>query len=134
MLKPTNLYEALKTAPIDPAVGIRVVQLTGEESFSLYGAEIAPRKRIAAHYHALGHETYQIMEGKGIMALGKWREEGVVWEEPFAVTVGDCFTVAEGQVHQLINTSDAPLLAVCGCARSHLTTDRTVVNGYGGVA
>ena len=60
MLKPSNLYEALKTAPIDTAVGIRVVPLTGAESFSLYGAEIAPRKWVAAHYHTVGHETYQI--------------------------------------------------------------------------
>lgn len=127
-----NLYEALKTAPVDTVVGIRLVPLTGTKEYALFGAEIAAKKRVGAHYHTSGHETYQIIEGEGIMLLGELLDEGVHWHEPFSVTSGDCFTVDEKQVHQLINTGSKPLLVVFGCPKSHLSEDRIVVDGFEG--
>jgi hypothetical protein len=41
----TNLFETVASAPLDPAVGIRVASLTRGEELSLFGVEIAPGKR-----------------------------------------------------------------------------------------
>ena len=132
LIEISNLYEALKRAPFDAVVGIRIVLLTGTEMFSLFGAEIAPGKRVGAHYHTKGSEIYQIIEGEGIMLLGKRHGERVIWDEPFNVSRGDCFTVDEGLIHQLINTVNEPLRVIFGCARSHLSEDRIVVDGFEG--
>ena len=48
-----------------------------------------------------------------------------------AVQKGDCFTVQEGEVYQLINDRDERLIALFGFPMSHLSTDRTMVKGYG---
>ena len=127
-----NIYEKIKSAPLDPAVGIRVVPLVGDDSFTLFAAEIGPRKRVGAHFHATGLEIYQIVEGRGDMHVGKPIGEGqTAWHAAVAVQKGDCFTVQEGEVHQLINDHDERLIALFGCPKSHLSTDRTMVKGYG---
>lgn len=127
-----NIYEQIKTAPLDPAVGIRVVPLTGGDDFSLFAAEIGPKKRVGAHYHAAGAEIYQIVEGGGTIHIGRPDSEGkTAWLTSGAVQKGDCFTVQEGEVHQLVNDQAEPLIALFGCPKSHLSTDRTMVKGFG---
>ena len=127
-----NIYEKIKSAPLDPAVGIRVVPLVGDDAFTLFAAEIGPRKRVGAHFHATGLEIYQIVEGRGEMHLGKPLGNGqTAWHAVANVQKGDCFTVQEGEVHQLINDHDERLIALFGCPRSHLSTDRTMVKGVG---
>lgn len=129
----SNLYEALESAEFDPAVGIRLAHLTGNGGFSLYAAEIAPHKRVSAHFHNNGIETYQIIAGEGLMCLGKPRQDGNVgWLQPFKIKRGDCFTIGERTVHQLFNTSDEKLIAVFGCPQSHLSTDRTLMKSANG--
>lgn len=126
----TNLYEIIESAPLDEAVGIRIAPLTGSDEFSLLVAEIGPKKKVGAHYHESGIETYQIVEGEGVMRLGNPGENNtVIWSDPFQVKTGDCFTVEEGEVHQLENTLDNRLIIVVGCSKSHVTTDRITVNG-----
>ncbi len=126
----TNLYAILEQAETDPAVGIKVVRMTGDEGFSLFGAEIAGHKKVGAHYHDKGIETYQIIEGQGVIHLGvPAAGDAVDWRESLPVAAGDCFTVEQGQVHQLENTSPTRLVAVFGCPTSHLGTDRTMVDG-----
>ncbi len=125
-----NLYERIASAKLDPEVGIRLGHLTGGEAFSLFGAEIAPHQALSAHYHKNGEEIYQIVEGAGVMNIGELGESGtVVWETPFGIGKGDCFSIAAGKVHQLCNNTDDRLIAVFGCSQSHLSTDRTLVKG-----
>lgn len=127
-----NIYEKIKSAPLDPAVGIRVVPLVGDEAFTLFAAEIGAHKRVGAHFHAAGPEIYQIVEGRGEMHIGKPRGDGQIeWLATATVQKGDCFTVQEGEVHQLINDHDERLIALFGCPKSHLSTDRTMVKGFG---
>jgi len=124
-----NLYDVIESAPLDEAVGIRIAPLTGSADFSLLVAEIAPKKKVGAHYHEFGIEIYQILEGEGVMHIGR-PEAGsrVAWSTSFHVTKGDCFTVKEGDVHQLENTGNRRLIIVVGCATAHVTTDRITVN------
>ena len=112
-------------------MGTAVIPVIGDEEFSLFGAEIGPFKKVGAHYHSSGLEIYQIVEGSGIMHLGiPENNNNVTWTKSFTVTKGDCFTVNEGEVHQLINANDSKLLAIFGGKKSHLSTDRTLVKGY----
>ncbi|MFZ5643688.1 MAG: cupin domain-containing protein [Bacillota bacterium] len=126
-----NLYEQIAAAKLDPAVGIRIAHLTGSESFSFFGAEIAPHKRIAAHYHKSGEEIYLLIEGEGIMYTGKPDMSGKVeWNPPLILKKGDSFTISQGEVHQLFNDSDNRIIVVFGCPASHLSTDRIIVEGF----
>ena len=127
----TNLYEKIENAKLDDVVGIRVAHLTGSDEFSLFGAEIAPRRKVGAHYHKSGIEIYQIVEGNGMMHTGlPDNNNNVNWHNSMRVKKGDCFTVNEGEVHQLANENDSKLIAIICCPKSHLSTDRIVVKGY----
>ena len=127
-LKVTNLYT--QQGVIDPAVGISLIQIAGDSQLGLYSARIAPSKKVTAHYHKEGLETYQIVEGSGVMHTGTIGKDGnVEWRESKEVKKGDAFSVFAGEVHQLENTGDTELIAVFACPASHLSTDRTVVQG-----
>ena len=81
-----NIYEKIKSAPLDPAVGIRVVPLVGDDAFTLFAAEIGAHKRVGAHFHAEGLEIYQIVEGRGDMHVGKPIGDGqTAWHATAAV-------------------------------------------------
>lgn len=126
-----NLYTLLKTAEFNPAVGIRIAPLSGNEYFSFYGAELAPQAKITAHYHKSGFELYFLVKGNGIMYTGKPEPTGAVsWNPALILEEGDCFTINEGEVHQLYNPSDNPVVLVFACPQSHLSTDRIVVGGF----
>ena len=123
-----NLFTTLAGKELDPAVGIRVARLSGEDAFCFFGAEISAGTKLSAHFHREGPEIYYILAGKGRMSLGDLEGEvGVHWEEVFDVAAGDCFTVQPGQVHQLENNGHSSLNALFGCSATHLTTDRTVL-------
>jgi mannose-6-phosphate isomerase-like protein (cupin superfamily) len=123
-----NLFTTLAGTALDPAVGLRVARLSGEDAFCFFGAEISAGTKLSAHFHRADPEIYYILAGQGRMSLGDLEgETGVHWEEIFDVASGDCFTVKPGQVHQLENQGDTPLNAIFGCSATHLTTDRTVL-------
>lgn len=127
----TNLYKTIENAKFDDVVGIRIAHLTGSDEFSLFGAEIAPRRKVGAHYHKSGIEIYHIVEGNGMMHTGMQDDNNNVnWHNSMRVKRGDCFTVNEGEVHQLANENDSKLIAIICCPKSHLSTDRIVVKGY----
>lgn len=126
----TNIYEALKKAKTDKAVGIKSIRLSGDDNLALYAAEIDGNKSVGAHYHTEGKEIYQIVEGKGEMHLGiPVSVKEVIWKESTEVKKGDCFTVNENQVHQLVNTSSEKLIIIFACPYSHISTDRIVMEG-----
>ena len=126
-----NAFDALQRAPLDPAVGIRLAPLAGNDEFALYAAEIAPRRRVGAHLHSHGQEIYLVLEGAGTLHLGVPSENGQThWNASIPVQSGDCFVVHPGQVHQLANDRDQRLVAIFGCPKSHLSTDRILVQGF----
>jgi len=126
----SNIYEALKDAKWDETVGIKIVKLTGNDSFAFYASEIDAYKRVVAHYHTEGVEVYQVIEGKGNIYIGTPKDDGEVdWKQPVSVKAGDCFTVNSPEVHQLVNISSERLVIVFACPFSHISTDRIIVKG-----
>jgi mannose-6-phosphate isomerase-like protein (cupin superfamily) len=127
-LKVNNFFELVKTARIDPAVGIRIVKVTGDNSVGLYVAELEPHRSVTAHYHLTGHEIYQIVQGEGKIHAGVPTTDDVVeWHTSVDVRSGDCFTVHEGEVHQLENTGSLPMIAIIVCPAAHIGHDRFIV-------
>ena len=123
-----NIFAELENAPVDANANIRVIKLTGDARISVFAAEIAPNTRLNPHYHTSGIETYQIVKGSGKMKVGRLINELLTWDEEFSVRTGDCFTIDESHVHQLINDTNEPLLAMFTCPEAHLGNDRFFVN------
>jgi mannose-6-phosphate isomerase-like protein (cupin superfamily) len=126
----TNFIEHLKRAPADPAVGIRMVKVTGDDHTGLYVAELGPHSSVTAHYHKTGSEIYQIIRGRGTIHTGlPSGTDPVVWNRSADLTGGDCLTIPEGQVHQLENTGSGPMIACFVCPAAHIGQDRFIVRG-----
>ena len=126
----TNFLEQVKTAQTDPAVGIRIVKVTGDDQMGLYVAELEAHRPVTAHYHRHGSEIYQIIRGKGTIHTGHPSvDDSVGWNESVDLKSGDCFTVPEGQVHQLVNTGSESMIACFVCPASHIGHDRFIVRG-----
>jgi mannose-6-phosphate isomerase-like protein (cupin superfamily) len=123
-----NIYKAEGEGEMDPAVGIKITPLSGDESLGLFLAEIEPNKKINAHYHSVGTEIYQIMEGSGEIHIGEILASGEVsWILSKPVVKGDCFTIESGKAHQLVNNTDHRLTILFTCPKSHLSSDRKIV-------
>lgn len=126
-----NLFESVSDGEKDSAVGISLAHLAGTGDFSLYCTEMEPGKRVGAHYHEHGMEFYQIVSGNGNIYVGNPAGARTVsWDSPIAIKAGDFFMIEEKQVHQLENSGDEKLVVVFGCANSHITTDRVIVDGF----
>ena len=126
----TNFIEQLKTAQTDPAVGIRIVRVTGDDHMGLYVAELEAHRPVTAHYHRHGSEIYQIVRGEGTIHTGYPSvDDSVIWNESVDLKSGDCFTVPEGQVHQLVNTGSESMIACFVCPSAHIGHDRFIVRG-----
>lgn len=126
-----NLKTEVTKGEKDSAVGISLAHLVGTEEFSMYCTEILANERVGAHYHESGSEFYQIISGRGNIYVGQPSDgESVNWDLPRQVAAGDFFMINQKQVHQLHNTSDENLIVVFGCAKTHITTDRVIVDGY----
>jgi mannose-6-phosphate isomerase-like protein (cupin superfamily) len=125
-----NYREQLRTAPMDPAVGIRIVQVTGDDHTGLYVAELGAHHSVTAHYHKSGSEIYQIICGEGRIHTGlSSGNDTVTWNRSADLKSGDCFTVHECQVHRLENTGSEPMIACFVCPASHIGDDRFIVRG-----
>ena len=127
MTEVKNIFEELVNAPLDEKVGIKVTKITGDDSISVYSAEIAPFKKVGAHFHNAGIEIYHIVSGAGKMHTGFMKEGKVEWAAPVEIKGGDCFTIGEKEVHQLENVSEDRLVALFICRTAHLGDDRTIV-------
>ncbi len=125
-----NIYKVLENAKVDDKVGVKLAKIIEGETFNLYALGIPPKKRVGAHYHSVGNETYEIIQGSGAMMIGKEIDDKIDWCEPKYMNKGDCLNVNANEIHQLINLSDEPLLCIVGCSISHITTDRTMTEGY----
>ena len=112
-----NFFEHIKTAPIDPAVEIRVVKVTGDELLGLDVVEPGPQRNVTTHYPHAGNEIYQIVHGDDVVA----------WNTSVWVRSGDCFTVQEGQVYPLENTGSLPMIAIIICPAAYIGHDRFII-------
>jgi mannose-6-phosphate isomerase-like protein (cupin superfamily) len=129
-LKVNNFLKLVKMARTDPAVGIRMVKVTGDDPGGPYVAELGSHRNITAHYHPPGSVIYQIVHGEGKIDTGvRTSDDRVVWNTSLDVRSGDCFTVQEGQVHQLENTVSLPMITIIVCPAAHIGHDRFVVQG-----
>ena len=77
---------------------------------SLAEATVPVGGRTIAHYHRTTEELYFFTAGSGRRTLG---------DEERAVTAGDCVVIPPGQVHELVNTGEGPLVLLCCCAPAY---------------
>jgi len=125
-----NILELVKTARPDPAVGIRIVKVNGNDHVGLYVAELGPYHSVTSHYHRDGSGIYQIVHGEGNLYTGiPSSDTGVTWNTPVIVNSGDCFTVQEGQAHQRENTGSYSMIAIIICPAAHIGPDRFIIKG-----
>jgi mannose-6-phosphate isomerase-like protein (cupin superfamily) len=121
-----NIFERVKNARTDPVVGISIVKVTGDDLQGVYVSELGSQSRITAHYHLAGSEIYQIVNGEGKIHTGiPVSCDEIVWNTPVGVRSGDCFTLEEGKVHQLENTSPLPMVIAIVCPAAHIGHDRS---------
>ena len=124
-----NIYKELEKVTPDEKAGIKVDRLTGDDNVSVFVAEIAEHKWVKPHYHQKGVEIYHILDGRGLMKIGRGgrAESRSPGSLEFPVEKGDCFSIPEKTVHQLANTGTARLCAMFICSPTHLSTDRFFV-------
>jgi len=122
-----NIIDELEKVQIDEKTGIKITLMTGDSQISVYAAEIAPNTELNPHYHKIGIETYQVLEGKGTMKVGEYENNSVRWTETFDVKKGDCFSIPSCKVHQIINNSNQSLKTIFTCPSDHLGQDRYFV-------
>jgi mannose-6-phosphate isomerase-like protein (cupin superfamily) len=85
---------------------------------SLAEATVPVGGRTIAHYHRTTEELYFFTAGSGRMTLG---------DEARDVAAGDCVVIAPGEVHQLVNTGDGPLVLLCCCAPAYSHEDTVLI-------
>ena len=118
----SNIYSALENAIPDPAVGISLAHLAGDEAFSVYGTAIDPGRQLKTHYHQQGSEIYQVISGLSRMLLQT--QQGDTTE--LQISDGDIFAIPPMTAHQLINPGNQPLFMLFSCPQSHITHDRHI--------
>ena len=123
-----NAFEKLSMGEIDKAVGFKLERLTGNNDFSLLIAEIEAGRTMKPHFHKKGIEIYLIYEGSGKIRIGKFSKSKLIWDNEFPLNKGDCFTVSENKVHQLVNNSSANMTVIFISPMSHLNKDRFFIN------
>lgn len=73
-----NWKEQLQSAIPDEKAGITIACLTDDSYFSMYITELPIDKKVNAHYHTEGIETYQILSGRGVIHLGNHCKDGTI--------------------------------------------------------
>ena len=89
---------ALYGAEPGHSVGIWHAALYGDKDDRLHVAAIP--WQVGCHYHRIGNEIYQPVQGEGILYCGKVGQSGsesmVAWEAPVELSCGDCFLIPPG--------------------------------------
>jgi mannose-6-phosphate isomerase-like protein (cupin superfamily) len=88
---------------------------------SLAEATVPVGGQTIAHYHRTSEELYFFTAGSGRMTLG---------DEEREIAAGDCVVIAPGEVHQLVNTGDGPLVLLCCCAPAYSHEDTVLVEDH----
>ncbi len=113
---------ALANAKPDPAVGIRHAALSGDVACRIHVAAIP--HHVGCHFHKIGDETYEVVQGQGTLHVGKvtsnCNDYRVAWQAPLNVDLGDCFVIPEGYAHQLQKRGSEDLAILFACPDAHL--------------
>jgi len=126
-----NIYTSLSNAVPDPAVGISLAHLMGDENFSYYVTQIPPQSQLTAHFHQHGNELYQVIEGKGVIWITDAKTKNLAHQNTrYDIGTGDTFLVPEMTIHQLSNPGPKPLIMMFGCPQSHITSDRQLTENF----
>jgi len=94
---------------------------------AVYIAELKAGKKLSAHYHNEGVEIYQILDGEGIIEIGKLSGDTILWDGSYEVNAGDVFEVAPKMVHRLSSHDMKDLRLIFFTTDSHLGEDRIFV-------
>lgn len=130
-MKIINFKKALQKAKLDPKVSIKRICLFENKKTSYHVAQIS--KQVNAHFHKKGDEIYQIIEGRGLIYLGKTKFKSnkiikISWQKPIKVKTNDVFNIPAGFAHCLKNLNKKPLIITFFCPPQHLKNDRFLVN------
>ena len=74
---------------------------------TLAEARVAPGAATTPHYHVRTEEIYYILEGRGLMRLGRQSRK---------VAPGDAIAIPAGTLHQISNVGPGVLKFLCCCA------------------
>lgn len=96
-----NVLENMAKTPVDPAVGISIVQGVSEPGVSIGLAVV--KDRIRPHYQKVSDEIYYILRGQGNLTVG---------DETRELREGDVASIPKGQVHGFVNTGVEPCLVL----------------------
>lgn len=96
-----NLLTEVATTPIDPQVGIALVQGVAEPGVSIGLAVV--QDRIRPHYQKVSDEIYYIVRGQGTLTVG---------EASIQLKEGDVASIPKGKVHGFVNTGNEPCLVI----------------------
>jgi len=130
-LNVVNWRRVLRTAPVDPAVGIKRVPLAGDSKIMVGVLELQPGRKIEAHVHSNGVDVIHVLKGRGEVYTGFQERGMVLWNDPVKIKAGDVFSIEPGMVHQLRNLSDKQsLFLTFSCPLSHLCADLTPAEGF----
>jgi mannose-6-phosphate isomerase-like protein (cupin superfamily) len=120
-----NVNQQLRNLVPDSQSDIEILKLT-EGPMSLWLARLQKDRQLAAHYHREGAEIYQVLDGEGVIELGRVSASGVQWFEEHPVSSGDLFEIPPGIVHRLSSSAQG-LNLIFVTADSHLSSDRTFI-------
>ena len=110
----------------DEKSDIQIKKLTNG-IMAVYIAELKAGKKLSAHYHKEGEEIYQILDGVGIIEIGKLSGDTILWNGSYEVNAGDIFEVAPKMVHRLSNNGTNSLRLIFFAPASHLGEDRIFI-------
>ena len=93
-------------------------QYHGNTNLSFAQAIIAPGQRTIRHVHKSSEEVYHIVQGTGMMTLGK---------KVFPVGPGDTVCIPQKIPHKIEYTSHEPLIFFCCCAPPYAHGDTEIL-------
>lgn len=96
-----NMLENMASTPVDPAVGIAIVQGVAEPGVSIGLAVV--QTSIRPHYQKVSDEIYFILRGQGEITIGN---------ETRKLKEGDTVAIPKGQIHGFVNTGNEPCLVI----------------------
>jgi mannose-6-phosphate isomerase-like protein (cupin superfamily) len=85
---------------------------------SLAEARLPPGASTAPHYHRKTEEIYYILTGGGRMTIG---------DDVRQVGPGDAIAIPPGEMHQIVNNGNQPLVFLCCCAPPYEHEDTVLV-------
>ena len=77
------------------------------KNFSVASITIPPGQTVKKHYHILSEESYQIIEGSGIMHLD---------DEETMISAGQAVAIEPGKWHSIRNNTNSDLLMCVTCS------------------